>query len=229
MDTSEPSRKITDSAVQEYMQAYPIFSDRLSKDAFLARIERINWEDGRFLRACALLQLSQKCVQCERTLALSLLCSSIEAMTPKDSQVDFYSWLVKNRLGFLSMQGEKELKQDLLSAHEQWSKLPERGGAFHTFRQFLLNNCPVNVRNPPIEDSNRCCMPFADALKNIYAVFRSLFVHEGLSNASYVDSDKIVSISHILLVGKHLYFVDLKALVPWFSMVVKESLWNYIQ
>jgi len=73
------------------MQTYPVFSDRLSQDDFISRIERINWEDGSFLRASSLFMLSQKCALCERTLAMALLCSSIEAMTPKARQVEFYT------------------------------------------------------------------------------------------------------------------------------------------
>ena len=226
--SSESARKISESAINEYMQIYAVFSDRLSKDDFISRIERINWEEGSFLRASSLFMLSQKCIQCERTLALALLCSSIEAMTPKDKQVDFYSWLVKNKLGKLTMKNEREIKENLELARDEWLKQPDREGAFHNFKQFLLDNCPKDLRIPPFEDYRQNNMSFEEALKNIYGEFRSLFIHEGISYASYNISDTMVFVKHVLIVGKHLYFIDLKELVPWFSIIVKESLYTYL-
>jgi hypothetical protein len=211
------------------MQVYPMFSDRLSQDDFISRIEGINWEDGSFIRASSLFLLSQKCLHCERTLALSLLCSSIEAMTPKHGQVSFYSWLAKNKLDDLVMRNKLEIKRALESAQNEWLNHHDREGALHNFKQFLLDNCPAVLTTPPIMDSNEHKMQFEDALVHIYGKFRSLFLHEGLSYASYnIPRVTDFEISHVLMVGRHLYFVDLIRIIPWFSNVVKESLFKYL-
>jgi hypothetical protein len=71
-------------------------------------------------------------------------------------------------------------------------------------------------------------MLFEDALKYIYGEFRSLFLHEGLSYASYHTSRVAdFEISHVVMFKKHSYFIDLKEIVPWFSRIVKESLYCY--
>lgn len=227
--SSKPTRKMPMNAINEYIQVYAVFSDRLSQDGFISRIERIKWEDGSFLRASSLFLLSQKCVQCERTLALALLCSSIEAMTPKDTQISFYSWLLKNKVDDLRMKNEDGIKQTLNSAYHEWLKQPNREGVFHNFKQFLLDNCPNELRIPPIEDSKQQNVSFDDALKYIYGEFRSLFLHEGLSYASYeVSQNTDLGVNYLKIVGKHLYFFNLIRIVPWFSTVVKESLYNYL-
>jgi hypothetical protein len=212
------------------MQIYPMFSDKLSQDDFVSRIEGINWEDGSFIRASSLFLLSQKCLQCERTLALSLLCSSIEAMTPKESQIDFFSWLMKNKLDEFVMKNKSEIKGTLDLAHSEWLEQPQREGAFHNFKQFLLDYCPEELKTtPPIENSKEDKLSFGLVLEQIYGKFRTLFFHEGLSYASY-DTANVAnySISHVILVKNHLYFIDLKEIVPWFSRVVKESLYCYL-
>lgn len=216
-----------ENAVKEYMQAYPVFSEGLSESAYLSQIERINWQDGNLLRACSQFILSQKCINCEKTLTLALLCSSIEAMNPKHNQIDFYSWLGKNKLDLLEMKSKEEVKKSLSCAHEEWLNLPDREGAFYGFKQFVLENCPPKLRGAPITNSKKEHLPFEDTLKHIYGMFRSLFVHEGYSYASCVP-DNVDYASHVLLVGKDLYFIDLKTIVPWFSSVVKESLIKYL-
>ena len=102
------------------MQVYPMFNDKLSQDDFISRIEGINWEDGSFIRASSLFLLSQKCLQCEQTLALALLCSSIESMTPKESQIGFFSWLMKNKLDEFVMKNKSEIKETLDLARSEW-------------------------------------------------------------------------------------------------------------
>jgi len=129
------------------------------------------------------------------------------------------------------MKNKREIKGDLESAHEEWLKQPNREGASHNFRQFLLDNCPKELRTPPIEDSKGQHISFEEALKYIYAEFRSLFLHEGLSYASYKVPNKAIhtEVKHVKIVkGKLLYFFDLIKIVPWFSTVVKESLYNYL-
>ncbi len=202
-------RKIPESHIKEYMQVYEAFSDRLSREAFVSLIENINWEDGNFLRASSIFLLSKKCVQCERTLALALLCSSIEVMTPKESQIDFFSWLVKNKLDGLVMKNKSEIKDTLDLVHKEWREQPQREGAFHSFKQFLLDYCPEDLRiTPPVKSSKEDKLSFELVLQYIYGKFRSLFLREGLSYASYdtTNADNF-SISHVMLVGKHLYFI----------------------
>jgi hypothetical protein len=218
---------MSESAIREYMQSYSVFSERLSEKAYLLQIERINWQDGNLLRACSQFRLAQRCMSCERTLTLALLCSSIEAMNPKYRQIDFYSWLIKNRLDLLEMKSTAGVKKNLQAVHEEWLKLPDRAGAFFGFKRFLLDNCPTNLRLAPITDNQNQYLPFEDSLKIIYDLFRSFFVHEGYSYASFIP-DFVDSASHVLLIENHLYFIDLKLILPWFSDVVKQSLINYL-
>jgi hypothetical protein len=220
---------MSQSAIDEYMKVYPVFKDRMSQKDFKSHIKNINWEDGSFLRASSLLMLSQKCAKCERTLAMALLCSAIEAMTPKGKQVPFADWLLKNKLDTMAMKNENELRKAIKSAYQDFLKKPDREGAFYNFKQFLLNNCPEELRTPPIEKA-KTNISFEKALGYIYGEFRSLFLHEGLSYASYKVPNKFVHIEvkHIKIVNGKLLFFNLIKILPWFSNVVKESLCNYL-
>ena len=150
-------------------------------------------------------------------------------MTPKESQVSFHAWLLKNKLGDLIEKNESQIKQALGSASNERLNQHDREGAGHSFRQFLLDNCPEELRVPPIVDSKNQNMQFEEALKNIYGEFRSLFFHEGLSFASYHHSRvDDFEIGHGIISKGHYYSVDLKKIVPWLSTVVKESLYCYL-
>ncbi len=214
--TTESQKKMSESAINEYLKAYSVFHERLSQEEYIAKIEQTNWEDGAFLRASSLFILSQKCAQCERTLAMALLCSSIEAMTPRSRQIDFYTWLLNNKIQTLTLKNEKEIMRNLESAQREWFQQSDREGASHNFRQFLLDYCPADLRTPPIKDSKGKPMSFEEALKCIYSDFRSLFLHEGLSTASFdVPNPTILfEVAHMKIVKGVLFFIDLIRIVP---------------
>jgi len=220
---------MSQNAIDEYMKIYPVFKDRMSQNDFLSQIKNINWEDGSFLRASSLLMLSQKCMRCERTLTMALLCSAIEAMTPKGKQILFVDWLLKNKLDTMAMKNKNELGKAIKSAYKDFLQKPDREGAFYNFKQFLLNNCPEELRTPPIEKANMS-ISFEEALGYIYGMFRSLFLHEGLSYASYEVPNKVahIEVKHIKIINGKLLLFDLIKILPWFSNVVKESLYNYL-
>ena len=176
----EQTQKIPECHIKEYLKVYEVFSDRLSQDVFISLIEKIDWEDGNFLRALSLFLLSQKCVKCERTLAISLLCSSIEAMTPKGSQIDFFSWLRKNKLDEIVMKNKSEIKEALDLVHNEWLKQPQREGAFYNFKQFLLDYCPEELKTEtPVENYKEGKLSFEIVLEEIYRQFRSAILPRG--------------------------------------------------
>ena len=221
------------------MKIYPVFKDRMSQDDFISQIRTIDWEDGSFLRASSLFMLSQKCAEFERTLAMALLCSAIEAMTPKTKQVQFHVWLIKNRLDELTLKEKNELEKAIQSAYKEFLKEPEREGAFHNFKQFLLDNCPKEFRMSPIKVGKKIPnhltfpkeqAPFEEALSCVYYKFRCSFLHEGfsiafnlaLSKATHCEAFGIETSN-----GKR-YLIDTIRVLPWFSNVVKESLYYFL-
>jgi hypothetical protein len=129
------------------------------------------------------------------------------------------------------MKNKNELDKAIGSAYQDFLKEPDREGAFHIFKQFLSDNCPKELRMPPIEIGIDQHASFEEALKYIYGIFRSLFLHEGLSLASL---DKVpnkathVERKQLKVVKGKLYLFDLIEILPWFSNVVKESLYNYL-
>lgn len=235
------SGKISDSLKEQFMMAYPVFSacseGQLTPSDFLSHIVGLGEDGENLLRATLGFEQSQKCVKCEPTVAMAILCSAIEAMTPKRKQVSFVPWLLKNRLNELEMKSRNELKEAIESASKDFLEIPHREGAFYNFRQFLLENCPKNLRVGPFKMIDDSCLPFEEALSFIYDEFRSEFIHEAIPTVSSENlSKKENKYRQIEYLGgfysskKGRKWMQLKPseILIWFSQVVKESLYHYL-
>lgn len=215
------------------------FRIKICLDEFKTKITKLTLEEyGNFLRASLNLQDSQTCKDCGRIknkdgIAMVLLCSSIEAMNPKSKQILFKDWLIKECLENLEMKSKSDVEKAINKVYAEFLKLPEREGAFHNFKHFLLDNCPKylsksvpmeTVRIPKREKSRQAT--FEEVLKCIYDKFRSLYLHKAKSYASY---DKgFHGVTQWVSIGNIEYTIYLSKLLPWFSDVVKESLYNYL-
>ena len=237
----ELGSKISESLKEQFMMAYPVFSacakGQLTPDDFLSHITSLGEDGENLLRAALVFEQSQKCVKCEPTVAMTLLCSAIEAMTPKRKQISFVHWLLKNRLNELEMKSRNELKKAIEFAFKDFLEIPYREGAFHNFRQFLLDNCPKSLRVGPFNMIDNSCLPFNEALSFIYAEFRSKFIHEAIPTVSSENLSKnenkyrhmeYLGGFYSLKKGRKLMILKPSEGLIWFSQVVKESLYHYL-
>jgi hypothetical protein len=234
--TREDEREMPEYVKNEIMKAYPVFKDRLSPNDFMSRMRVLCEEEvSNFWRASQTFQRFQKCKDCDQDLAMTLLCSTVETMRPRTKQIEFSTWLIKNRLDDLEMKNKKELETAICNARSDFLKIPEREGARHNFIQFLLENCPTELRTVPnvLADHYErkkidAEFPFKEALELIYDRFRSLFIHEALPSFYKPETRNFVNyrMHRIVIYQKHLITLDLVEFLDWFSKVVKESLWN---
>lgn len=161
---------------------------------------------------------------------MTLLCSAVEAMKPKAKQVDFYSWLVKNRLDDLEMKNKVELKKAINCAHDDFLEVPDREGARRNFVQFILDNCPNKLKSVPTKSMLGREFPFKETLKFIYDKFRSPYLHEARTSFNSPEKKPFVYIRmHRMFPYRGDWItLDLTAFLEWFSEVVKESLCNHL-
>jgi hypothetical protein len=237
----ELDSKISDSLKEQFMMAYPVFSicakGQLTPSDFLSHIVGLGEDGENLLRAALVFEQSQKCMKCEPTVAMTLLCSAIEAMTPERKQIFFVPWLLKNRLKELEMKSRSELKEAIDSAFNDFLKIPHRSGAFYNFRQFLLDNCPKSFRVGPFKMIDNSCLPFNEAISFIYDEFRSKFIHEAMPSVSSENLSKNENMYrqieylggfYFLKKGKKWMILKPSEGLIWFSQVVKESLYHYL-
>ena len=222
-----------------------IFDGRVSFKNVLRLFEKLGNEKLPFARACLLYQSAITCGGCKRNVELkqdieiALLCSSIEAMSEARSYVIFKDWLIQKKLRDFSMKKEGEIQRSLNHAYQEYVDTePDREGAFHNFRKFLTENCPEELREGPVaiyDDKIKDFLQatFEESIDYIYARFRSMFLHRGIGEATYITPR---GFENAVCVGAHLlgsykkkgYRIDSISVVIWFENVVKESLWHYL-
>jgi len=222
-----------------------IFEERVSFEKALKLFEKLENEKWPFARACLLYQSAITCGGCNRNIELkqdieiALLCSSIEAMVEARSYIIFKDWLIQRKLQDFSMKKEEEIQRNLNRAYQEYVDTePYREGAFYNFRKFLTENCLKKLRKGPIEiyDDKRKDFrqaTFEESINYIYARFRSVFLHRGIGEATYIPPK---GFENAICLGVHLlnsykkkgYRIDYRSVVMWFQNVVKESLWNYL-
>ena len=230
---------------EDIQRIFPVFKDKMSSDEFKTKINNLTRIDhGNFLRASVTFQHSTICMRCGKfddstNIAMVLLCSAIEAINPKSGQILFKDWLIKECLGNLEMKSKSDVRKAIIQAYDEFLKLPKREGALYNFKEFLKKNCPeclsksvpIKIKEKPERGQPRQA-EFGEALEYIYGIFRSLHLHEAISLASYESPKE----PHTRLGGatqwhsykKKQYRYDLLKTLPWFSNVVKESLYNYL-
>ncbi len=144
-----------------------------------------------FFRASNSFIQSQKCLLCEpentTSLALSLLCTSIETLRIDSKKYPFRDWLVHFKLDKLVLKTKDELKKGLRDAYIEYLESPYRTGIRYDFTKLLLEYCPLELRIPPIrhDDKNDPSsglkeVDFELAVNQIYSLVRSNFVHDSL-------------------------------------------------
>lgn len=222
-----------------------IFDGRASFENALKLFEKLGNKKLPFARACLLYQSAIRCGRCKHNIELkqdieiALLCSSIEAMTESRSYIIFKDWLIQRKLPDFSMKKEREIQRNLNLAYQEYIRTePNREGAFYNFRKFLTENCPEELREGPVaiyddEIEDFLQATFEESIDYIYARFRSLFLHRGIGEATYITPK---GLENAVCIGAHLlgsyknkgYRIDSISVVMWFENVVKESLWRYL-
>jgi len=221
-----------------------VFDRSISLDEALSRFKNLEEDKWPYARACMLFEGAGACRTCnhelKQDLRVALLCSAIEAVNEAKSYVVFKDWLIANKLKDLARKSTQFVRKILNNAYQEYIETePYREGAFHNFRKFLFDNCPVEIREGPIEIYQReesvftRRATFDECISYMYARFRSLFLHRGLGRASISTPE---GLEEATLIGAPLldlyrgkaYSVELTLVVEWFESVVKESLWAYL-
>lgn len=236
-DTSEAQKE----AVRRIVQ---VFDKRVTPEDSLRLFEQLGAENWRFARALKLFENAVKCGSCKQNpelrhdIEIALLCSSIEAICEESHYTIFKDWLINRKLQGLSMKKEGELKRTLNHAYQEYVDTePYREGAFYSFRKFLTENCPQEMRKSPIElydkTKGRRQATFDESITYIYAKFRSLFLHAGVGRATFIpprglENAAFIGSDLLDLYRKKAYAIDQLRVVAWFENVIKESLWHYL-
>jgi len=230
-------------ALEHYcLEIFFLFEDRLPKEDFIQRINLLGEKKANeFYRACLSYIMAQKCLSCEpdesTSVALCLLCTSIETLSENPSKYPFHDWLIKYKLDDLVNKSKNELKKKIQFSYLEYLEHPQRTGKSHDFTCFLLDYCPQNLRTAPIKSSLTMeqgisqlrAVPFEDSIKYIYSIFRSPYIHESRKKIDIPNKlSKLKEIYLFEFYKKKFYHTDLKKLPIWFSKVVKESFYEYL-
>lgn len=213
---------------------YALFSEKVKPEEFSKRYRSMEEKTrGRFLRSCYAYVKALNLKESEADISMCLLCIAVESTIDPSRLVTFKDWLVKKRLDRLSGKSEKELQNALNALFEEFIETEEeREGPTYNFKRFLLRYCPEKIRNPPMKISPRGGVlreaTFEEAVRFIYARFRSLFVHQGIGRLGRPPSSKEVSYSGLAdKFGKDYYSINLPEVEVWFAKVVLESVWSW--
>lgn len=226
-------------------RALEIFNTELSFEQVTEMFRKLENKKWPFARACIILQSALRCGECESNtefkhdIEIALLCSSVETLTESHSQLTFKDWLIQNKLEYLVIKNEKELTRSLNQAYQEYvDSEPEREGAFYNFRNFLSENCPIELRKTPItvyDEEKKDFIPasFQESTDYVYAKFRSFFLHRGIGRATLHPPkgfENTLMYEEFLADSyrKRAYRFNKRNLIRWFENVIKESLMQFL-
>lgn len=120
------------------------------------------------------------------SIALSLLCTSIETVSQKTNEVPYYDWLWKFKIDSLENKTKSELVKLLKDSYQEYLESPLRTGARHDFTRFLLKyGHSEETEASPIKynkkgDKVSSPLSFEDSVNRIYEKYRSRFMHDSI-------------------------------------------------
>ena len=172
-------------------EIYPIFRNKLSKNEFINLFQSLP-EDyaNNFFRACSSYIQSQKCLICvpENTssIALSILCTSIETISQDSKRVPYQDWIWKFKLDILENRSKTVLENILKNSYQEYLKSPLRTGTRYDFTQFLIKYgqseeteiSPIKLKI--IGEQVSKPLSFEDSVNRIYEKYRSRFMHDSI-------------------------------------------------
>jgi hypothetical protein len=231
-------------ALEHYcLEIFPLYKERFSEAEFIRLFTLLGEEKANmFYRACLNYIQSQKCITCDpektTSLALSLICTSIETVSNDSKKYPYPDWLVKYKLDDLVEKQKNELKKELQKAFKEYLESPQRTGKRQDFTNFLLDYCPLSIRTPPIKCSQTLeqeksilqPIPFEESIKYIYSRVRSPFMHESVTKVDIPERfTHFYGLGFLDFYRNKYYHIDVKVLPVWFSNIVKESLFEYLR
>ena len=234
--------RIPVKALSHYcLNIHPIFKDKISEGDFIQTFETSQEErTNKFYRACLSYAQSQKCKICDpentMSLALSLLCTSIETASSDSTKYSYHDWLVKYKLDAFVNKSKTEIKKEFQESFQEYLKHPQRTGKRRDFTIFLLEHCPQDLKTPPIRRKQiingveHALWPcsFEESVNYIYSRFRSPYVHKSITKIDipkeYANFNGLGLLDYY---NKKYYHTNVKELLNWLSNVTKESLYNY--
>jgi len=222
------------------VEIYSMFSNKLSKDKFIKLFQSLPEEDvNNFFRACSSYIQSQKCLTCDpentSSLALSILCTSIETISQNSKKVPYHVWLWKQKLDILKNQPKLELENILKDCYQEYLRNPLRTGARYDFTRFLIEHghseeteiSPIKLYKKGEKVSRP--ISFEDSVNRIYEKYRSRFMHDSIKRIDVPDRYRNTAGVGLLEPEKKGTFnTDVIKLPIWFSNVVRASLYNYL-
>jgi len=221
-------------------EIYPIFSDKLTQDEFINPFQSLPEEDANnFFRACSSYIQSQKCLACDpeytTSIALSLLCTSIETISQKTKKVPYHDWLWKFKIDNLENKRKSELENILKDSYQEYLGSHLRIGARYDFTCFLIEFgqseeteiSPIKLNKKGDQVSKP--LSFEDSVNRIYEKYRSRFMHDSIRRIDIPDRFRNLAGVGLLEPERQGTFnTDVIKLPIWFLKVVKDSLYNFL-